>query len=218
MKPILETLLCLARPKSMLHLKMLIGSLLLCCGLLYGQRISFGVKSGIPLTDAFSDQSVMGVDTFVHSFSQSKNYVIGPVIELGLPLGFAVEADAMYRPLNLTVDSTIAPQPTIRSVTDITSWEFPILGKYYFFHTPGLHPYVEAGPIFRAVGRQASYLSNSGVALGGGVNIQIWKIRIMPELRYSRWGHDAAVSVPGFVAALSNVNQAEFLIGIGFGR
>ena len=74
------------------------------------------------------------------------------------------------------------------------------------------------GPIFRAVGSQASYLSKAGVALGGGVNIQIWKIRIMPELRYSRWGHDAAVSVPGFIAALSNVNQAEFLIGIGFGR
>jgi len=52
------------------------------------------------------------------------------------------------------------------------------------------------------------------VALGGGVNIQIWKIRIMPELRYSRWGHDGAVAA--LTAFPSNVNQAEFLIGIGF--
>jgi len=216
MKPILETLHCLARPKSMLRLKMLTGSVLLCSGLLYGQHITFGVESGIPLTDAFSDQTTLGVGTIVHSFSESKNYVIGPVIELGLPAGFAVEAEAMYRPLNLTVDSTIAPQPTIRSVTNITSWEFPILGKYYFFHTPGLHPYVEAGPIFRAVGNQASNLSNSGAALGGGVNIQIWKLRIMPELRYERWGHDATVTA--LTTFPSNVNQAEFLIGIGFGR
>ena len=123
----------------------------------------------------------------------------------------------MYRPLNLTVDSTIVPQPTMRSVTNITSWEFPILGKYYFFHAAGLHPYVEAGPIFRAVGSQASYLSKAGAAFGGGVNIQIWKLRIMPELRYSRWGHDATV-VSAVTAFPSNVNQAEFLIGIGFGR
>lgn len=214
MKPIMETLTSLARPKSMRHWRLLAAWLLLCSGMSYGQRISFGVKSGVPLTDAFSDQTTQGVDTMVHSFSESKNYVIGPVIELGLPLGFAVEADALYRPLNLTVDSTIVPQPTIRSETDIASWEFPILGKYYLFHTPGLHPYVEVGPIFRAVGHEAPYLSNSGVALGGGVNIQIWKLRIMPELRYSRWGHDAATAA--LAAFPSNLNQAEFLIGIGF--
>jgi hypothetical protein len=209
----METLTSWARPNNMRFFK-LAAWLLLCSGISYGQHITIGVKSGIPLTDAFSDQTTHGVDTILHSFSESKDFVIGPVIELGLPLGFAVEADALYRPLNLTVDSTIVPQPAIRNVTDITSWEFPILGKYYFFHTPGLHPYVEAGPIFRAVGSQASYLSNSGVALGGGVNIQIWKIRIMPELRYSRWGHDGAVAA--LTAFPSNVNQAEFLIGIGF--
>jgi len=218
MKPMLETLAYWIRPNHMRLVNLLAAGLLLGSGLSYAQHITIGVKSGIPLTDAFSDNSVMGVDTFVHSFSQSKDYVIGPIIELGLPLGFAVEADALYRPLNLTVDSTVLPQPTMRSVTDITSWEFPILGKYYFFHTPGLHPYVEAGPIFRAAGHDASYLSNSGVALGGGVNIQIWKLRIMPELRYERWGHDATVSTVGAIAFPSNVNQAEFLIGIGFGR
>src|SRR5579864_355793 len=164
MKPILETLTDLTRPNDMRILNLLAAGMLLGSGLSYAQHLTIGVKSGIPFTDAFADHSVMGVDTFVHSFSQSKNYVIGPIIELGLPLGFAVEADAFYRPLNLTVDSTVLPQPTSRSVTDITSWEFPILGKYYFFHTPGLHPYVEAGPIFRAVGSQASYLSKIGRA------------------------------------------------------
>ncbi|HEV2444695.1 MAG TPA: hypothetical protein VGS58_02180, partial [Candidatus Sulfopaludibacter sp.] len=73
--------------------------LLLCSGISYGQHITIGVKSGIPLTDAFSDQTTHGVDTIAHSFSASKDFVIGPVIELGLPLGFAVEADALYRPL-----------------------------------------------------------------------------------------------------------------------
>ena len=199
----------------MRHFKLSAVSLILFCGLSYGQHISFGVKSGVPLTDAFSDQTTHSIDTITHSFSDSKNFVIGPVIEFGLPLGFAVEADALYRPLNLTTDLTIVPSHITHNSTDITSWEFPILGKYYFFHTPGLHPYVEAGPIFRAVGHEAPYLSNAGAALGGGVNIQIWKLRIMPELRYSRWGHDATVA-SAVTAFPSNLNQAEFLIGIGF--
>ncbi|HLG97523.1 MAG TPA: hypothetical protein VKX49_14515 [Bryobacteraceae bacterium] len=180
------------------------------------QHLSIGIKSGVPLTDAFSDQTAHGVDTIVRTFSSSKNFVIGLVVELGLPLGFAVEADALYRPLDLTIDNTVLPNVTTRSVTDIASWEFPILGKYYFFHTPGLHPYVEAGPIFRRVGHEAPYLSSAGAALGGGVNIQIWKLRIMPELRYSRWGHDAAANATALITAPSQLNQVEFLIGIGF--
>ena len=198
----------------MRYVKLLPVWLALCSGLSYGQHVMFGVKSGVPLTDAFSNQTSHGIDTIAHSFSDSKNYVIGPVIELGLPLGLSVEADALYRPLNLTVDHTIVPQPFTRTATDIASWEFPILGKYHFFRTPGLHPYVEAGPIFRAIGHEAPYLSNSGAALGGGVDIQIWKLRIMPELRYSRWGHDSASAVISTFP--SNLNQAEFLIGIGF--
>lgn len=203
------------RPNSMHTLKRLSVLLFLCSGISFGQRITFGVKSGVPLTDAFSDQTSHGIDTIVHSFSASRDFVIGPVIELSLPLGFAVEADALYRPLNLTLDNTIVPQQPFRTATDIASWEFPILGKYYFYRGPGLHPYVEAGPIFRAVGHEAPYLSNAGAAIGGGVNIQIWKLRIMPELRYSRWGHDASVA-SALTAFPSNVNQAEFLIGIGF--
>ncbi|HEX6897315.1 MAG TPA: hypothetical protein VF146_18675 [Bryobacteraceae bacterium] len=188
--------------------------LVLSAGLLGAQHLSVGIKGGVPLTDAFSDHTAHGVDTLVRTFSDSKNFVIGPAVELGLPFGFAVEADALYRPLNLTIDSTVFPTSVIRSATDITSWEFPILGKYYFFHTPGLHPYVEAGPVFRAVGHEAPYLSNAGAAMGGGVNIQIWKLKIMPELRYSRWGGDASVKT--FAAAPSQLNQAEFLLGIGF--
>lgn len=195
-------------------MKLLLVSLCVCSGLAYGQHLTIGIKSGIPLTDAFDNETTHGVDTIVHSFSSSKNFVIGPVVELGLPLGLAIEADALYRRLNLTIDNTVLPQPPIHTSTDITSWEFPILGKYYFFRLPGLHPYVEAGPIFRAVSHEASNLSNSGVAFGGGVNIQIWKLRIMPELRYERWGSDSATAA--ITAFASNLNQAEFLIGIGF--
>jgi hypothetical protein len=176
--------------------------------------LSFGIKGGVPLTDAFSDYRPMEVDVIVHSFSSSRNYVIGPAAELKLPLGFSVEADALYRPLNLTVDRQTLPQPVVHSVNDINSWEFPILGKYHFLHTPIVKPYVEAGPVFRAVGSGTSGLSKDGFAMGGGVDIKLLVVRVTPEIRYSRWGSDAAA--PSLFASPSNLNQAEFLIGVSF--
>jgi hypothetical protein len=198
---------------------------------------SFGIKGGVPLTDAFTDTTTRGVDMITHTFSDAKNYVIGPTVELSLPFGFAVEADALYRPLNLTTDITVVdrrspfgaePQRPLNLTTDITvvpqplahyspninSWEFPILGKYHFLHTPIVKPYVEAGPIFRHVSSSGSYLSNSGFALGGGIDFKLLLVRITPELRYSRWGGDARVQF--FNAPPSQLNQAEFLLGISF--
>jgi len=174
---------------------------------------SFGLKGGVPLTDAFSDHTAIGVDTITHTFSDSKELIIGPMVDLSLPLGFAVEADALYRPLNLAINSALAPNLLTHSSMNIDSWEFPILGKYHFLRTLIVKPYVEAGPIFRHVGSQGSYLSNSGFALGGGVDIKVLLIRVTPEVRFSRWGGDTAST---FIAAPSQLNQAEFLIGISF--
>ena len=168
----------------------------------FSQRLlSFGVKGGVPLTDASSG-------------AVSKNYVIGAMVDLKLPLGFAIEADALYRPLNLTTAAYGFGSSVARSFGDISSGEFPILAKYHFLHTPIVKPYAEAGPIFRHVGSEASYLSNGGFALGGGIDFKAPLVRISPELRFSRWGGDSASRLPGFPS--SNRNQAEFLIGLTF--
>jgi hypothetical protein len=162
----------------------------------FSQRLlSFGVKGGVPLTDAFS--------------GGSKNYVIGPMVELKLPVGFAIEADALYRPLNLAVISIFAA-----TFNDVGSVEFPILAKYHFLRAPIVKPYAEAGPIFRHVGSEASYLSNGGFALGGGIDFKLLLVRISPEFRFSRWGSDSASRPSGL--PLSNRSQAEFLIGLTF--
>ncbi len=191
--------------------------LLLACfattGFAQEHIFSFGIKGGVPFTDAFSDHSVTGIDTLTHTFSNSKNYVFGPMVELNLPFGFSAEADALYRPLNLTTNLTVFPQHLTTSVTDINSWEFPILGKYHFLHTPVVKPYVEAGPIFRHVGSGGSQLSNAGFALGGGIDLKLLLVRITPEIRFSRWGSDASSIIS---APPSSLNQADFLIGLSF--
>ncbi len=176
--------------------------------------LSFGVKGGAPLTDVLSDKTFPSVDVVTRVFSESKNYVVGPTVELYLPLGFSVEADALYRPINLITDTTVIPQTTRRTSIDVHSMEFPILGKYHFLHTPVVKPYVEAGPIFRYVAARASYLSNAGFALGGGIELKLPVVRISLEIRFSRWGSDSARSIVN--SPPSNLNQAEFLVGLSF--
>jgi len=94
--------------------------------------------------------------------------------------------------------------------------EFPILLKAHFLHTPIVKPYVEAGPIFRYVASKVQYLSNSGFALGAGVDVKVLLVRIAPELRYSHWGSDAASALVNVSLPPSNKNQVEFLIALSF--
>jgi len=179
----------------------------------YGQLFSIGIKGGVPFTGGFSDVTAMGVDTISRTFSNSNEYIIGTMGELHLPLGLSVEADALYRPLNLATSNTVVPQTVpFQTSRNINSFEFPILAKYHF-PFPLVKPYVEAGPSFRAV--SISYLSNSGFTMGGGVELKISKVRFGPEIRYTRWGSDGTPSV-AVLQAPSNVNQAEFLLGLSF--
>ena len=178
---------------------------------------SFGVKGGFPLTDPLSDDTFNSVDVVTHVFSASKNYVIGPMVELNLPFGLAVEADALYRPLNLTTEAQIVSSSLASRVSvDVNSMEFPILLKAHFLHTPIVKPYVEAGPIFRYVLSKVQYVSNTGFALGAGVDFKLPLLRIGPELRYSHWGSDSASPALNVSLPPSNKNQVEFLIGLSF--
>lgn len=193
---------------------------LICSGLFlvssaFAQHLSVGIKGGVPLTGGFSDTTVRGVDLITRTFSDSKQYIIGPMVELRLPFGLGVEADALYHSLNLATENQLAPQNVFRSAENITSWEFPVLGKFRLSF-PLVKPYVEAGPSFRHVGSNRGYLSGRGFTIGGGIEVSIIKVRIAPELRYTRWGSDAAPTPGQGFLAPSQVNQAAFLVGFSF--
>jgi hypothetical protein len=63
----------------------------------FGQIFSVGVTGGVGLTDGIENQTIDGY----HFYSYSKDYIVGPMVELNLPLHLSVEADALYRPLSL---------------------------------------------------------------------------------------------------------------------
>lgn len=183
--------------------------------------VSVGVKGGVALTDAFEDRSFSFINpgvtltnpTAIHNYSPSKDYLVGPFVEVRLPFGLGVEADALYRQLDFAV---VQSGDTTPFRFNDSTWEFPILAKYRF-KLPVVRPYVDAGPTFRHAQDTlaGNTLSHHGFAAGAGVDIKALVLHISPEIRYTRWGSDNILG--DFTAPpYSNRNQVEFLVGISF--
>ena len=179
---------------------------------------SIGVKGGVSLTDSFENQTLMGVDTHTHLYSPSKDYIVGPMVEVHLPFGIGVEADALYRSMSLRGDFTVLPNFSTTIKGDTHAWEFPILARYRM-PFPIVKPFVELGPSFRDVaqiaGATSPQLSAKGITAGIGTEVHVPLVKISPEIRYTRWGKDTVTSFGSFNPT-SKRDQVEFLVGIGF--
>jgi hypothetical protein len=120
----------------------------------FAQHISVGIKAGVPLTDVVESES-----SVLLFQAETKRYTIGPVVDIGLPLGFGVEFGAMYKRFNqksMTITTTgfiTTPDESfpIQQRADISavgqSWEFPVALQYHFFKSL-IRPYVEGGVSF----------------------------------------------------------------------
>ena len=184
------------------------------------QPFSAGIKAGVPLSDFVS---TVQSGTFDYA-SQTQRYIIGGTAELHLPLGFAVEFDALYRHLQYSATGNIAGVFTT-SKTTASNWEFPLLLKYRFAF-PVVRPYVDGGVAWDALsglsqtvqtGSNPFEVKNNGATgfvLGGGIDIHAAFLHISPELRYTRWFTAPITDVAGLLQ--SNQNQAEFLVGFTF--
>ncbi len=196
-------------------MKTLAIAFFLLCPAAFGQMLSYGVRGGAPLTGAYSSGNSVQV------ISGSKGYLVGPMLELHLPFGLGLEADALYRPLP---DLVQVNQNTVESLSSNSgSWEFPILAKYHFLPLPIVKPYIDAGPSFRTVSGNEGNFSTAGFTLGAGVEVKLLRLRVEPEFRYIRWGADKTPgygqSIPAGPSAApvpSNQNQVEFLVGLAF--
>ena len=114
--------------------------------MLSAQPVSVGVLGGVPLVD-----QTTGND-------ESRRYLVGPSVEVRLPAGFALEADALYQRIGNTssfalIDSFLGASAVVTTgeITRIraNAWEFPLLGKYYFRRNSAWQPFVGTGWAFR---------------------------------------------------------------------
>lgn len=207
-----------------MYLRLAAFSLLLGAGPAGAEIFSFGIKGGVPVTDAFD----AGRSGSLRYFSGPKRYTVGPTVELHLPAHLAIELDALYRRLNYGSDA-------VATTTRVTgnSFEFPLLLKVRFASGP-LRPYVASGASFQTLSdlkHVRSFLDgsnrtqtdrppelqrrfNAGFVIGGGLELNAGVIKVSPELRYTRWGWDSFRDVAGLLR--SNQDQAMFLLGITF--
>ena len=174
-------------------------ALFVFAGLLSGQDFSFGIKSGIRLTGQLEG----------YGDSESKRYLVGPTVELGLPARFAVEFDALYNCFGYRSASSDFLGGTYFERVRADTWQFPTLVKY---HLPvrRLRPYAAAGyspmvahgggaydnitvnPLtgqraFSAGTFSRHFDTNHGLVAGAGLEFRVGHFRLAPEVRYIRW-------------------------------
>ena len=160
---------------------------------------SFGLKGGFPFTYSTNTTNT-GEVTFD---SSSHNFIGGATGEINLPLGFSVEADALYHPYNLRSTGFTLPPTTIHNYT---LFEIPVVAKLRLGRGFA-KPYVEGGPEFRTTPGTLT-VSHDGFIVGGGIEFKLGFIKVSPEIRYVRWANST------FAAA--NPNQLAALLGISF--
>lgn len=203
----------------------------------WGQSVELGVIGGIPVTEAYQTGTALypHLCNYADASSVTRRYTVGPQVRISLPHGFGLAAAALYKRLGYDSDSEAACYAVhTRSIDN--SWEFPVLATYWLpRHLPG-HPYVAAGPSFRATTNVSltgyaiypggftpnlnpatstyallDHRSKAGFAAGFGGEARAGRLRIRPELRYTRWA--VSVNSPGSSGALqSNPNQVELLL------
>lgn len=185
----------------------------------FAQLFSFGVRGGLPLTDFYHAVSSPGATLT----STSTRFIVGPTIELHLPAGFGVEADALYRHFNYRASANLVD--ALVNANASNGWEFPLLVKY---KTPGLfvRPFLDAGVAFNHWSgfRQLQVLAlvsksdvsgtDTGFVAGAGIELHTPLVRLSPEIRYTRWGASSITDLGG--ALRSNQNQVEVLVGLTF--
>jgi hypothetical protein len=190
----------------------------------FAQPIGVGIKGGLPFNDLFDSESSV-VDT------ETKRYIVGPMVELRLPAGLAIEVDALYSRANFS-SLTSGVGSIVTAPFNTNSWEFPILLKKKFGGAnavaASVRPYVGAGASFRRLSgltNIGSFITgnrdgevdrnNTGFVAAGGVEVRALFVKIAPEVRFTYWGTDH------FTEGLRNVfktnkAQAQFLVGFYF--
>ena len=190
---------------------------------LFCQSFAIGVKGGLRVTS----------DLEGYATSESKRYLVGPAVEVKLPLRLAIEVDALYSRFGLrTANGGFFGSYTQSQRAN--SWEFPILAKFRPFRPV----FVEGGFVPRTMSGgsthyesisidfsgnskrdtgdlKTDYDASRGWIVGGGLELPFRHLRLAPEVRYTRW-NDQPVFLYGphgyFVQ--STQNRADIIIGL----
>ncbi len=196
------------------------------------QPVSIGVKAGVPITDAF--ETLRG-NRSAYS-TNTKRYLIGPTVQFNFGSRLALEGDLLYKRLGYQYDQVGTGQ-SVYVKTVANSWEVPVLGKFMLIPGP-VRPFIAAGGAFRHLSgidqfrntvnaglspvgvrfdtaTEFNRRNDIGAVFGGGVEFKAGRVRVTPELRYTRWGSESFRD-PINLLLRTNRNQGDFILGVTF--
>lgn len=178
-------------------IKVLLLCITLVPGASLGQNISWGIRGGVPLTDALE---VISANPLAKA--ASKPWTLGPTLEVNLPRHFGFSIDMLYR--------SIAYEDA-RGTQSASQWTVPVLVRYRF-GSGSARPFLTGGPNFTPSGFAKTV---TGVTLGAGLQLRAPLIRLTPELRFTQFGTASfREAASGLVRA--NRTQFDFLVGLTF--
>lgn len=182
------------------------------------QSLSIGFLGGAPFQDVVKSTATTGVT----SVAKSTNFTVGPSLQVSLPAGFRIEVDALFRPYSFDLGFPLAIRPPQSLNVKAQQWRFPLLAQYRIGKSR-TQPFIEGGLSFDRLSGLTSavkstissgpgqllHQTNASVVLGAGLDVKIPLLRFSGEVRFTR------PTVSNF-ANISNLNQAEVLVGIHF--
>ncbi len=216
---------------------------ILFAGSALAQGFHFGVKGGVPATRYFETGRSGARNRSAEYSAATRRYTVGVATEWRFAnLGWEVDA-LYKRMGYVGITTFFADPSGIRTTSafDVKghSWEFPLLAKYRF--GSAVTPFVSGGAVLRYIGpvraRGERTVENlitrtttrepidtgepsdlrkrfyPGLTAGAGVELDVGRIRLLPELRYTRW----TANIAGAGGLLRfQPNQVDFLLGILF--
>lgn len=170
-----------------------------------GRKIEIGALFGVGLTDGI----LGGWREENPEYEERFRYLAGVVLQTKIRGNWAVEANALYRPIRVK-----GVNPDRKTLYSVLTWQFPVLVKYSFTDAKW-RPFVAGGPSFRLSGNLNGYNpSHFGATAGAGVESLVGRgIRLAPAIRYTRWKADD-YSFPRDTR--TNPNSVELVFGVTF--
>ncbi len=189
----------------------------------WSQAVSFSLTAGVPLNDRISAAEGQTAST--------GRFTFGPSLRLGLPRGFGVDVELLYKWSRFGFASI--PEHAV-----VHRMELPLLFRYRFSGSR-VHPWLHAGLSFSRVvavsgadlcarnalgeesycigGETAAVLRHRhthGPVLGAGMEFAWGRVHIAPELRITHWvdrnfgTRDSSLR--------SNLTELDALVGLRF--
>lgn len=200
---------------------LVLAMLLAGSGVVCAQRVAVGGEAGVPVTASIARPRSPRVDPATYRL------VGGPALDLSIAGPLSVRFNALYQRVSFRQEAF--GRYILASKTTGDLWQFPILLKCRI-PAGEWDPFITAGPSFQVATRitrssmspssptpyvdhpEPEHRAIAGFAAGAGVDLKRGRLRISPEVRYTRWSTQTILTDINRVG--TKLDQLQVLVGI----